>query len=74
MFTTSSRFVQDESNRCNMTNEASYILKCRELIEEKVAWGKSEHWQNQDFDALSDKIYEETNISLSTSTLKRPHG
>lgn len=57
-----------------MTNEASYILKCRELIEEKVAWGKSEHWQNQDFDALSDKIYEETNISLSTSTLKRIWG
>jgi len=57
-----------------MTNEASYIVKCRELIEGKLAWGNSENWQNQDFEALSEKIFEETNTSLSTSTLKRIWG
>ncbi len=57
-----------------MPNEAFFILKCRELIEEKLAWGKSEHWQNQDFESLSEKVFEETSISLSTSTLKRIWG
>lgn len=57
-----------------MLNETSYILKCCELIEAKLAWGRSEHWQNQDFEALSVKIFEETNISLSVSTLKRIWG
>ncbi len=57
-----------------MPNEAFFILKCRELIEEKLAWGKSEHWQNQDFESLREKVFEETGISLSTSTLKRIWG
>lgn len=57
-----------------MPNEAFFIIKCRELIEEKLAWGKSEHWQNQDFESLSEKVFEETGISLSTSTLKRIWG
>lgn len=54
-----------------MKNEAFYIEKCRELIEERLAWGSSEHWQNQDFENLSQKIFEVTEVSLSSSTLKR---
>ncbi|MCB0648236.1 MAG: hypothetical protein KDC49_16315 [Saprospiraceae bacterium] len=57
-----------------MKNEAFYIEKCRELIEERLAWGSSEHWQNQDFENLSQKIFEVTEVSLSSSTLKRIWG
>ncbi|GAB3900767.1 hypothetical protein GCM10028803_24250 [Larkinella knui] len=44
------------------------------LIEEKVNWGDSSQWQNQDFEALSERIFSETNVSLSASTLKRIWG
>jgi hypothetical protein len=57
-----------------MTNEQFYINKCKELIEQKLAWGDSTAWQNQDFESLSEKIFEETKISLSVSTLKRIWG
>ncbi len=57
-----------------MNKEAQSLKKCRELIEEKLAWGSSERWQNQDFENLSERIFEETRIHLSTSTLKRLWG
>ncbi|MDR6560313.1 MULTISPECIES: hypothetical protein [unclassified Arcicella] len=57
-----------------MTNEKFYIDKCKELIEKQLEWGDSEHWQNQDFDVLSERIFEVTKVSLSNSTLKRLWG
>lgn len=57
-----------------MKNETFYIEKCRELIEESLAWGNSNDWQNQDFENLSERIFEKTKVSLSNSTLKRIWG
>ena len=57
-----------------MADEVYYIAKCRELIEKKLAWGKSDIWQTQDFENLSEKIFEETKVMLSNSTLKRIWG
>jgi hypothetical protein len=57
-----------------MLNQENYIEKCRRLIEEKLAWGSSEYWQNQDYERLSEQIFEVTNITLSISTLKRVWG
>lgn len=57
-----------------MSEESYYIAKCKELIEKKLAWGNSENWQNQDFETLSEKIFEETKVMLSSSTLKRIWG
>ncbi len=52
------------------------ILKesCKHLIEAKLGWGNSDHWTNQDFDLLSDKIHEATGVRLSQTTLKRIWG
>ena len=54
--------------------EKEYIHKCRRLIENKLNWGNSASWQTTDFEKLSQKILDETNIMLSTSTLKRIWG
>ncbi|RPE08724.1 hypothetical protein EGT74_16960 [Chitinophaga lutea] len=47
---------------------------CCALIERKLGWGHSDDWQNQDFETLSAKIFEETQVVLSVSTLKRVWG
>ena len=47
---------------------------CKQLIEEKLGWGGSSKWTNQDFDLLSEKIYEVTGVALSQTTLKRIWG
>ncbi|MGM9508370.1 hypothetical protein ACS5NO_11600 [Larkinella sp. GY13] len=57
-----------------MTTEDDNLQQCRLLIEEKVRWGDSSQWQNQDFEALSERIFDETGVSLSVSTLKRIWG
>lgn len=57
-----------------MTTEDDNLQQCRLLIEEKVGWGDSSQWQNQDFEALSERIFAETGITLSVSTLKRIWG
>lgn len=57
-----------------MDNEKQHLDKCRQRIEEKVGWGPGADWQNQDFEALSARIYKETKVSLSVSTLKRLWG
>src|SRR5688500_5592070 len=57
-----------------MSGETFYIEKCRKLIEEKLAWGSSETWQSSDFESLSERIFEETNSMISSSTLKRIWG
>jgi hypothetical protein len=57
-----------------MNKEVIPLKKCRELIEEKLTWGSSTRWQNQDFETLSERIFESTHTRLSTSTLKRLWG
>jgi hypothetical protein len=57
-----------------MKNETFYIEKCRDLIENHLSWGNSNNWQNQDFENLSERIFEKTKVSLSSSTLKRIWG
>lgn len=57
-----------------MKIDKSLVAHCRALVEKKLDWGESQHWTNVDFEVLSEKILEETNTSLSTSTLKRLWG
>ena len=59
-----------------MLTDPGDLLKenCKQLIEEKLGWGSSEHWTNQDFDLLSEKIYAVTGVALSQTTLKRIWG
>jgi hypothetical protein len=57
-----------------MENERQHIEECRQRIEAKVGWGPGSEWQNQDFEALSERIFKETKVSLSVSTLKRVWG
>ena len=44
------------------------------FLEQKLGWGNSSSWSNQEFENLSDKIYGSTKIKLSVSTLKRITG
>ena len=44
------------------------------IAEQKLGWGDSAAWRNQDFLALSAKIFEETGVLLSNTTLKRIWG
>lgn len=48
------------------------IIKAQ--IEKKLAWGSSNNWQNQDFEVLSEQIFDEIKVQLSVSTLKRVWG
>lgn len=50
------------------------LEECLLLIEAKLGWGSSRDWLNQDFQLLSDRIFEETRIRLSITTLKRVWG
>lgn len=57
-----------------MVSEEDVWARCRRLIEQKVGWGNSDHWQNRDFEQLSEQILTETGVSLSVTTLKRLWG
>jgi hypothetical protein len=50
------------------------IERCKALIEEKIGWGNSENWSNRDFEELSQKIFDATDVNLSPTTLKRIWG
>lgn len=54
-----------------MKNEIAPLLR---IIEEKLGWGASESWRNEDFDSLQQLILQKTGISLSISTLRRLWG
>jgi len=51
-----------------------YLTECRRLIEARLDWGDSERWTSRDFELLSEKISETTDIHLSITTLKRIWG
>jgi hypothetical protein len=50
------------------------LKECLLQIEAKLGWGASKDWLNQDFQLLSDRIFEETKVRLSITTLKRVWG
>jgi hypothetical protein len=58
----------------NSITDAELLLKCRELIAEKLSWPPADEWRNYEFNELSEKILEATGIGLSTTTLKRLFG
>lgn len=55
-------------------NEEDFIKNCLQMIEEKLDWGKSQDWNNYDFEKLSVEIEEKTKVILSVTTLKRIWG
>lgn len=55
-------------------NNIELLQLCCRQIEEKLGWGSSDNWQNQDFEALSSRIFDLTQVALSVSTLKRVWG
>jgi hypothetical protein len=57
-----------------MEKEKQLLLLCRTLIEQLLNWGDSSTWSNDDFEQLSDRIFEQTKVRLSISTLKRIWG
>lgn len=50
------------------------LLKARQAVEDKLGWGSSASWTNQDFVALSARIQQETGCPISHVTLKRLWG
>src|SRR5579863_4219167 len=57
-----------------MEKEKQLLVLCRGLIEKSLNWGDSGIWGNDDFERLSEKIFEKTRVQLSISTLKRIWG
>ena len=55
-------------------SEYKLVKTCLLQIEEKLGWGKSEHWHNDVFIELSEVIHKETKVVLSVTTLKRVWG
>ena len=57
-----------------MEKEKQLLKLCCLHIEQSLLWGDSAAWTNDDFERLSEKIFEKTRIQLSISTLKRIWG
>src|ERR1700733_4628225 len=57
-----------------MPRDETALSGLKKLIEGKLGWGDSEEWVNQDFLSLSEKIQQETKVSISHMTLKRIWG
>lgn len=51
--------------------EKENLILCKQKIETIINIGNSANWTQQDYDHLSELIYEKTNVQLSISTLKR---
>jgi hypothetical protein len=56
-----------------MSSENS-LDQCKHLIESAIGWGDPASWSNEDFDDLSERIFQQTSVRLSVSTLKRIWG
>jgi hypothetical protein len=48
--------------------------RCKHLIQDSLGWGEPGSWSNEDFDDLSERIFQKTGVRLSVSTLKRIWG
>ncbi|SMD32661.1 hypothetical protein SAMN04488029_1011 [Reichenbachiella faecimaris] len=55
-------------------NLQSILNNCKTEIEQKLQWGAAEQWQNQEFEELSQIIFNKTGVNLSHTTLKRVWG
>lgn len=55
-------------------NDQDLIQRCRTEIEQKLNWGNSLQWSNQDFELLEEEIARTTGTRLSVTTLKRIWG
>ena len=53
---------------------SSGLEQCKRLIEASLGWGDAASWTNEDFETLSDRIFDSTSVRLSVSTLKRIWG
>lgn len=51
-----------------------FLALCVQTIADKLAWGEGRQWTNGNFEKLSEIIYLETKVSISSSTLKRLFG
>jgi hypothetical protein len=56
-----------------MNNDTS-LDRCKHLIQDSLGWGDPASWSNEDFDELSERIFQKTGVRLSVSTLKRIWG
>ncbi|GGZ72052.1 hypothetical protein [Algibacter mikhailovii] len=54
--------------------EREYLKYCLDAIEKKLDWKPSSNWTESDFKRLANIISEESNISISSHTLKRLYG
>ncbi len=52
----------------------SSLDQCKHLIQDSLGWGDPASWSNEDFDDLSERIFQKTEVRLSVSTLKRIWG
>ena len=57
-----------------MEKEKQLLQLCCRQIEQALGWGDSETWSNDDFEHLSEKVFDKTRVQLSISTLKRIWG
>ncbi len=57
-----------------MQYDEKTLLRCVREIEDRLGWGDSCHWTNSDFEALSERLLDETGLLLSVTTLKRVWG
>ncbi|MBN8820966.1 MULTISPECIES: hypothetical protein [unclassified Spirosoma] len=57
-----------------MVSDSTDLLRCKQLIEQKLDWGAVETWTSTDFENLQQRILDETGVSLSASTLRRIWG
>lgn len=55
-------------------NQDPALDHCKTKIEHLLNWGNSSQWENQEFEELSQIIFNKTGINLSHTTLKRVWG
>ncbi|MEM7102310.1 MAG: hypothetical protein AAF502_04190 [Bacteroidota bacterium] len=55
-------------------DDTAHLGDCLLLIEQKLNWGPTSNWSNQDFISLGEKIFDKTGVRLSHTTLKRVWG
>lgn len=55
-------------------SDTELLKSCLFRIERQLGWSNSSGWRNQDFETLSERIFEKTGVLLSTTTLKRIWG
>jgi hypothetical protein len=58
----------------DLNTEQQYLDLCSGLIARKLGWLSSSQWRNYEFTTLSEKIFDDTGVQLSPTTLKRVFG